>query len=171
MIFFLHKHLITENFHTKKNSKKSPLPSFGMFLTSEVYISCPATNPSLPLSDSLSLPPSPSPSLHVLVHALHRHKQGDGVPADRLKAHELFQAWEEQCATQSAAQTCDFAESHAKLLELPAADCPTQHRGPESPTPSIREGAELHSQVDNVRQRIAKLSVQLQSPTAVKPPR
>ena len=91
------------------------------------------------------------------------------MPEDRLKAHELFQAWEEQCATQSAAETCDFAGS---CVGLPDADAPSQHpRAQEAPGQSIREGAELRSQVDNVRQRIAKLSLQLQSPTPARPPR
>ena len=92
------------------------------------------------------------------------------MPEDRLKAHELFQAWEEQCATQSAAEPCDFARS---CVALEDADAPSRHSGAQRETPeqSIREGAELRSQVDNVRQRIAKLSLQLQSPTAAKPPR
>ena len=97
--------------------------------------------------------------------------QGDGMPEDRLKAHELFQAWEEQCATQSAAETCDWAGS---CVSPPDAVAPSQHPGTrETPAQSIREGAALRSQVDSVRQRIAKLSLQLQSPTPAKtgPPR
>jgi hypothetical protein len=164
--FFASQPLYDRKFPHTQNLGEVPPSSFCIFLKKQKqkHHAPPQNPPSPPPPFSLSL----FPSLHVLVYAVHCHKQGDGVPTDRLKAHELFQAWEEQCATQSAAETCDFAESHAKL---PASDCPTQHRGAEAPTQSIREGAELHSQVDNVRQRIAKLSLQLQSPTAAKPPR
>jgi hypothetical protein len=96
-------------------------------------------------------------------------EQGDGMPADRLKAHELFQAWEEQCAESAADSSVHEIVDSCATPTLPAASLPTRHPEVEAERKNIRENAELSTQVDNVRQRIAKLSLQLQSPAPKAP--
>ena len=84
------------------------------------------------------------------------YAQGDGMPQDRLKAHELFQAWEEQCAQQEASEPAVTTTGGRSLSSTTPPRC-------------VRQGAELKSQVDSVRDRIAKLSIQLQSPSLSNP--
>ena len=92
------------------------------------------------------------------------------MPEDRLKAHQLFQAWEEQCANEAQSQQDSVPISCNISSPRTHTDVNIEVEGSEQKNQSIREGAELRSQVDNVRQRIAKLSLQLQSPVS-KPPR
>ena len=86
-------------------------------------------------------------------------EQGDGMPEDRLKAHELFQAWEEQCACGPELLDSSHPPMHPNYSSPTFLDTGTAEQ-------RIRQGAELYTQVDNVRQRIAQLSMQLQSPVS-----
>jgi hypothetical protein len=79
--------------------------------------------------------------------------QGDGVPEDRLKAHELFQAWEEQCACEAAGladpgigeDNFDTPRSTPASTSLPCRVRPENED--DSTQQSVREGAALRTQV------------------------